>query len=148
MIAALFITGKNWTRHPSMGVQTNELQHIHAMEYYLAMKKTNINTGNSLDGSPKNYTEFKKKKKKKPVPKDYILTILILRHSGKDESTEIENRLVVARVRGGKVGREVGLAIKAQQGGSCVMETFCALNMLVVILFSVLQDIMKLGKGT
>lgn len=52
-----------------MGVQTNELQHIHAMEYYLAMKKTNINTGNSLDGSPKNYTEFKKKKKKSQSPK-------------------------------------------------------------------------------
>ena len=41
IIAALFITVKNWTRHPSMGVQTNKWQHIHAMEYYLAMKKTN-----------------------------------------------------------------------------------------------------------
>ena len=28
------------------------------------------------------------------------------------------------------------------------MEMFCTLNMLVVILFSILQDIMKLGKGT
>ena len=72
MIAALFITGKNWTRHPSMGVQTNKLQHIHAMEYYLAMKKTNINTGNSLDGSPKNYTEFKKKKKSQSPKITYL----------------------------------------------------------------------------
>ena len=55
---------------------------------------------------------------------------------------------MAARVRGGKVGREVGLAVKAQQGGSCVMEMFCTLNMLVVILFSVVQDIMKLRKGT
>ena len=55
---------------------------------------------------------------------------------------------MVARVKGGKVGREVDMAIKVQQGGSCVMEMFCTLNMLVVILFSILQDIMKLGKGT
>ena len=70
-----------------------------------------------MDGSPKNYTEFKKKK---PVPKDDILTILILQHSGKDQSIETENRLVVARVKGGKVGREVGLAVKAQQRGDLV----------------------------
>ena len=50
----------------------NKLQHIHAMEYYLAIKKTNINTGNSLDGSPKNYTEFKKKKKSQSPKITYL----------------------------------------------------------------------------
>lgn len=101
-----------------------------------------INTGNSVDGSTKNYTEFKKKNQSQKM------TYLQFWFTTFWKGPKVWNREQISGCRvKGKV-RGSGFGCKKPNKRGDLVWWKCSVSMLVVILFSVLQDIMKLGKGT